>query len=106
MSELALLGGKDYVKVFPKPGQMLIFPAAVWHSVTPHLGDYRRLAEASRAVLMLASDHGFFWKEGRPTTLSSNATATAAKWHRDDGMFVLWGPGIPWTCASSARRDS
>jgi hypothetical protein len=23
---------------------MLIFPGYLWHSVTPHLGDYRRLA--------------------------------------------------------------
>jgi len=58
------------------------------------LGGYRRLAEASGAVLMLASDHGFKWSEGRPTELSSVAHATAAKWHRKEGLFLLWGPGI------------
>ena len=29
-------------------------------------GDYRKLAEARGAVLMIASDHGFRWKRGRP----------------------------------------
>jgi Flp pilus assembly protein TadD len=43
---------------------------------------------------MLASDHGFLWKEGRPTALSSNATATAAKWHRKEGIYLLWGEGL------------
>ena len=46
---------------------------------------------------MLASDHGFFWKEGRPDALSSNATTTAAKWHRSDGMYVVWRPGVKKT---------
>ena len=78
-------------------------PEKYFRAIDDRLGEYRRLAEASHAVLMLASDHGFFWKEGRPTTLSSNATATAAKWHRDDGMFVLWGPGIPASAAHDKR---
>ena len=58
----------------------------------------RRLPRARRAasgaVLMLASDHGFSWGEGRPTRLSSFAHATAAKWHRKDGIYLLRGPGI------------
>jgi Flp pilus assembly protein TadD len=58
------------------------------------LGEVIRLAIASHARIMIASDHGFHWKEGRPTTLSSYATATAAKWHRIDGIYLLWGPGI------------
>jgi Flp pilus assembly protein TadD len=58
------------------------------------LGEYRAMAEASGAVLMLASDHGFFWGEGRPTALSSFAHATAARWHRNEGLYLLWGPGI------------
>lgn len=59
------------------------------------LGDYRRLAEDRGAVLMLASDHGFRWHQGRPTQLSSFAAATAARWHRKEGIYLLWGPGIP-----------
>ena len=64
------------------------------------LGDYRRLAEQSGAVLMLASDHGFHWREGRPATVSSAAAATAGRWHREDGIYLLHGPGI----APSAQR--
>jgi len=58
------------------------------------LGEYRKLAQESGAVLMLASDHGFRWKEGRPTQLSSAAAATAGLWHREEGMYLLWGAGI------------
>jgi hypothetical protein len=34
----------DYAKVFPRPGLMVLFPGYLWHSVTPHRGDRRRLA--------------------------------------------------------------
>ncbi|MFL6262851.1 MAG: alkaline phosphatase family protein [Thermoanaerobaculia bacterium] len=61
------------------------------------LGDYRKLAEARGAVLMIASDHGFRWKEGRPARLSSAAAATAGKWHRDEGIYLLWGPDVQAT---------
>jgi hypothetical protein len=43
-ANLAALRARDYAKVFPRPGLMLIFPGYLWHSVTPHLGDFRRLA--------------------------------------------------------------
>ncbi|HYU32125.1 MAG TPA: alkaline phosphatase family protein [Thermoanaerobaculia bacterium] len=58
------------------------------------LGEYRDLAEWTGAVLMLASDHGFRWREARPEKLSSAAVATAGRWHRDEGIYLLWGPGI------------
>ena len=58
------------------------------------LGEFMKLAAASRARIVVASDHGFHWKEGRPTQLSSYATATAAKWHRIDGIYLLWGAGV------------
>ncbi|HSN86812.1 MAG TPA: tetratricopeptide repeat protein, partial [Thermoanaerobaculia bacterium] len=58
------------------------------------LGEYRRLAGKRGAVLMLASDHGFLWGEGRPEGLSSAEAATAGRWHADEGMYLLWGPGI------------
>lgn len=35
---------RDHLRVFPRPGLMLIFPAYLWHSVTPHRGDFHRLA--------------------------------------------------------------
>jgi Flp pilus assembly protein TadD len=58
------------------------------------LGAYRKLAAESGAVLMIASDHGFRWQEGRPQRLSSAAAATAGLWHREEGIYLLQGPGI------------
>src|SRR5205807_2564851 len=39
------------------------------------------------------SDHGFRWREGRPAAGGSAAAATAARWHREEGMYLLWAPG-------------
>jgi hypothetical protein len=58
------------------------------------IGQYRDVAAANGAVLMIASDHGFLWSEGRPTQLSSVASASAAKWHAPEGVYLLWGPGV------------
>src|SRR5688500_14318096 len=69
-------------------------PELYFRHVDRLLGEYRRLAAERDAILFLASDHGFLWKEGRPTELSSFANTTAAKWHRKEGMYVLWGPGV------------
>lgn len=69
-------------------------PAAYFVEVDRMLGEYAKLVAASNGVLMLASDHGFRWFEGRPTQLSSYAAATAAKWHREDGIYLLWGTGV------------
>lgn len=69
-------------------------PERYFRHVDEILGAYRRLAEESGAVLVVASDHGFFWNEGRPRELSSFAMATAARWHRKDGLYLLWGPGV------------
>jgi tetratricopeptide (TPR) repeat protein len=70
-------------------------PEKFFHALDERIGRYRDLAKANGAVLMLASDHGFFWNEGRPTSLSSVATASAAKWHAPQGMYLVWGPGVP-----------
>ncbi len=64
------------------------------------LGEYRKLAERQGAVLMIASDHGFLWSEARPEKIPSAAAATAGLWHRDEGIYLLWGPGI----ATGARE--
>ncbi len=69
-------------------------PARYFREIDSLLGRYAAIAEQRNAVLMIASDHGFFWREGRPTQISSTATATAAKWHRKEGIFLLRGPGI------------
>jgi tetratricopeptide (TPR) repeat protein len=69
-------------------------PARYFREIDELLGRYAAIAEQHGAILMIASDHGFFWREGRPTKISSTATATAAKWHRKEGIYLLRGPGI------------
>lgn len=69
-------------------------PQRYFERIDRMIGEYRKLAEATGGVLMLASDHGFTWGEGRPTELSSVANATAARWHRENGIYLLWGNGI------------
>ena len=89
-------------------------PARYFAHVDAILEQYRALAESTGSVLMLASDHGFTWGEGRPAELSSVANATAARWHAENGIYLLWGKGIrprratPATeaCSRCARRCS
>jgi tetratricopeptide (TPR) repeat protein len=50
--------------------------------------DYRVLAEELDAELVIASDHGFDWSGTHAE--SSTATATAAKWHRNEGIWIRW----------------
>lgn len=69
-------------------------PARYFARVDAILEKYRALAESTGSVLMLASDHGFTWDEGRPAELSSVANATAARWHTENGIYLLWGKGI------------
>src|SRR5438128_4976570 len=69
-------------------------PERYFRHVDVLLGEYAELARTSGTVLMLASDHGFQWGEGRPTELSSFAHVTAAKWHRREGIYLLWGAGV------------
>jgi len=65
------------------------------------LGEYRKWAEEHGAVLMLASDHGFLWdKPAQPMT-----AATAGLWHRNEGMYLLWGPGIETGERQTGRVD-
>lgn len=58
------------------------------------IGELDELARRRGAVLMIASDHGFEWGEGRPRALSSAGSATAAQWHRKAGIYLLTGPGV------------
>jgi Tfp pilus assembly protein PilF len=71
-----------------------LVPERYFASVDRMLEEYQQLVEANGGVLVLGSDHGFKWGDGRPTTLSSFANATAAKWHTDDGIFLMWGKGV------------
>jgi tetratricopeptide (TPR) repeat protein len=69
-------------------------PELYFTEIDRMLGEYQTLAQQNGAVLMLASDHGFLWREARPEKLSSAAVATAGRWHRDEGISLLWGSGI------------
>jgi len=68
-------------------------PKTYFREIDGLLGEYRALAEQTGAVLLIVSDHGFLWGEGRPRT-SGLAGATAGLWHRDEGIYVLCGQGI------------
>ncbi|HEV7667151.1 MAG TPA: alkaline phosphatase family protein [Thermoanaerobaculia bacterium] len=68
------------------------------------LGTYREIAAKERAILMLASDHGFRWQEGRPAHAGSAEAATAGLWHREEGIYLLAGPGIVPTSERSRGR--
>ncbi len=69
-------------------------PENYFREIDTLLGEYRLLAAAHQAVLFLASDHGFTWGEGRPTRSTGFGGGTAGRWHREEGIYLLWGPGI------------
>jgi len=69
-------------------------PELYFRRIDTILGEFLAAAERQHARIVLASDHGFQWKEERPTNMSSFATATAAKWHRNEGIILLWGLGV------------
>jgi hypothetical protein len=50
-ANLAYLHRKDYKKIFPRAGQMVLFPIYVWHSVTPNRDAERRLSIAANFTL-------------------------------------------------------
>jgi tetratricopeptide (TPR) repeat protein len=71
------------------------------------VGDYRDLATRLHATLVIASDHGFDWQTKRPPE-SSTAIATAAKWHRDEGILLRWSPRrqiLPRITTTTLRVD-
>jgi tetratricopeptide (TPR) repeat protein len=80
-------------------------PERFFRALDDRIGQYRDAAAAAGGVLMIVSDHGFFWGEGRPTKLSSVATASAAKWHAPQGMYLLWGRGVSAKPGHGAQGD-
>ena len=66
----------------------------VYDEADRRLSRWRKLAKESGAVLVLVSDHGFAWGEDRPAPGTSDAAATAGRWHRDLGIFAIAGPGV------------
>jgi tetratricopeptide (TPR) repeat protein len=71
---------------------------AYFHRIDEILGEYQQLATDLDAELVLASDHGFDWDGTHDQ--SSTATATAAKWHRNEGIYVRW-PTAPARAADA-----
>lgn len=67
------------------------------------LGQWMRRAHEDSATLLLASDHGFQWGEDRTCERSALHFATAASWHRLDGVLAAWGPRV---AAASPRGDA
>jgi tetratricopeptide (TPR) repeat protein len=78
-------------------------PKAYFARIDRLLGRFRALAERTGAVLFLASDHGFYWGEGRPAHFASAAAATAGRWHRDEGIYLLRGPGVDPAAGERSR---
>jgi Flp pilus assembly protein TadD len=78
-------------------------PERYFRAIDEAIGAYRRAADEYGAAIMIASDHGFVWSEGRPTAMSSVATATAAQWHAPDGIFVVHGSGVAARPGHDAR---
>lgn len=58
------------------------------------LGQWMTRAAEDGAVLLVHSDHGFKWGSDRPCGLASGNWATAAFWHRPEGVLALWGAGV------------
>ncbi|MFA6957378.1 MAG: alkaline phosphatase family protein [Thermoanaerobaculia bacterium] len=67
-------------------------PRRYFSQVDAMLGEFRKAAEERDAILVVASDHGFLWKEGRPRGATSALAPTAGKWHRDEGIYLIWDP--------------
>jgi predicted AlkP superfamily phosphohydrolase/phosphomutase/Flp pilus assembly protein TadD len=68
--------------------------AAYYGVVDRILGQWMRRAEEDGAALVVTSDHGFKWGDDRPCGFASGNWSTAAFWHRPEGVFAAWGPGV------------
>ncbi len=58
------------------------------------LGQWMRRAQEDGGIVVVQSDHGFKWGADRPCGLASGNWATAAFWHRPEGVLALWGKGV------------
>jgi predicted AlkP superfamily phosphohydrolase/phosphomutase len=58
------------------------------------LGQWMRRAKEDGATLLVSSDHGFKWGADRPCGFTSASWATAAFWHRPEGVIAAWGARI------------
>jgi predicted AlkP superfamily phosphohydrolase/phosphomutase len=58
------------------------------------LGQWMRRAKEDGATLLVSSDHGFKWGPDRPCGFASASWATAAFWHRPEGVIAAWGARV------------
>lgn len=58
------------------------------------LGQWMRRAREDGATLLVSSDHGFKWGADRPCGFASANWATAAFWHRPEGVVAAWGARV------------
>jgi len=58
------------------------------------LGQWMRRAKEDGATLLVSSDHGFKWGADRPCGFTSASWATAAFWHRPEGVIAAWGARV------------
>ncbi len=72
-----------------------------YEDVDRRLGAWRLAAREAGATLVLVSDHGFAWGDDRPDAAGSAAAATAGRWHRDDGIYVV---AAPWRSTVETAR--
>lgn len=68
-------------------------PERYFREIDALLGRWIERADRLGAALVLVSDHGFTWAEGRPETMSSFDNATAAQWHRQEGIWLVRAAG-------------
>jgi Flp pilus assembly protein TadD len=81
-------------------------PERYFRELDGRLGKLLEVGERAGATIVVASDHGFYWGEGRPDKLSSFANTTAAKWHRKEGIWLVHAPGVrPGRAAKGALRQ-
>jgi Flp pilus assembly protein TadD len=66
------------------------------------LGQWMRRAREDGATLLVHSDHGFKWGADRPCGFGSASWATAAFWHRPEGVIAAWGVRV----LPSSKRGS
>jgi predicted AlkP superfamily phosphohydrolase/phosphomutase/Flp pilus assembly protein TadD len=76
---------------------------AYYEMIDRLLGQWMRRAREDGATLLVCSDHGFKWGEDRSCQRSSLNWATAAFWHRIDGVLALWGERVK---ASPSRGEA
>ena len=75
----------------PDVGRYSRVAEAYYAAMDGMLGQWMRRAEEDGAVLIVSSDHGFKWGEDRPCGFASGDAATAAFWHRPEGVLAAWG---------------